>query len=61
MATYIGYYRPNPTFAEENDQRARSGDTSPNPVMREKVIGLRDKLPAGLALVGSYKPDGRRY
>jgi hypothetical protein len=58
MATYIGYYRPNESFARENDERARAGDAGPSPVMRQKVIELRDKLPASLKLIGSYTPLG---
>lgn len=60
MATYIGYYRPNPGFLQQGDEQAReAGEQVVNPTMREKVIGLRDALPSSMRFIGSFNPMGR--
>ena len=57
MATYIGYYRAHPDYWRETGARAReAGHAVPNDAFREKVAGLRDKLPASIKLIGSYAP-----
>ena len=58
-ATCIGYYRRNEGFDREEAGRARQpGDFAPNPTFLQKVIDIRDKLPASLKLIGSYVPIG---
>ena len=55
MATYIGYYRRHPDFWREDGERAReAGRAVPDEKYREKVAGLRDKLPPTIKLIGSY-------
>jgi hypothetical protein len=55
MATYIGYYRINEDFQRENGANSRqAGELVTNQAFRQKVIDLRDKLPASIKLVGSY-------
>lgn len=57
MSTYIGYYWSDEDFRRENAAKAReSGTFYQNPTMRDKVVGLRDNLPEGLTLIGSYGP-----
>ncbi len=58
MAIYLGYYRPTPTFIEENQARARREGPGPDPTFRQKVQELPDKLPAGCRILGSYAPVG---
>jgi hypothetical protein len=57
VAYYIGYYHPNPDFWRESGERARNGD-GPSAAMGEKVVNLRDNLPKGLKLLGSFAPIG---
>ena len=59
MAVYMGYYHPNEEFARENGARSReAGSPSVNDTMRQKVIDLRDNLPASLNFIGSFAPFG---
>ena len=53
MATYIGFYQANEEFFRANAERARAGEP-PDLTLRDKVVELRDKLPASLTLIGSW-------
>lgn len=57
MAYYIGYYHINPDLRRDVGERARNGH-EPDRTMAEKVIALRDNLPTGLKLHGSFNPIG---
>lgn len=58
MATYIGYLRFAPSFAEQNRARRLAGDAAPDRKFRQMVTDLPDKLPAGSRIIGAYTPLG---
>lgn len=60
MATYLGYYRIDPRFAEELSAWRRGPRTSANPAdpLVSLVEHFLDRLPAGCTYLGSYNPVG---
>jgi hypothetical protein len=56
MSIFLGYYRTNPTAAQENDARARTHGPGLDPKMRQLVLDLPGKLPKGCRILGSYVP-----
>jgi len=56
MSISLGYYRTNPTAAQENSARARTHGPGPDPKMRQLVLDLPGKLPKGCRILGSYGP-----
>ena len=62
MATYIGFYTPNPEWSREVAEMLRRGELQPGQMpepMATKVRELPHKLPAGCKLVGSWAPIGQ--
>jgi hypothetical protein len=62
MATYLGFYTPNPDWSREVAEKYRRGELQQGQVpepMATKVRELPQKLPAGCKLVGSWAPIGQ--
>jgi hypothetical protein len=53
MATYIGFYNPDPAFAARNAKNARR-EKGPNTSFQDKVQALPGALPQGTSIIGSY-------
>lgn len=67
MATYVGYFRPNPNYAAYRDEMLISGEweaptgpgTNPDSKMADKVRGFPGFLESiGVTFLGSYVPVG---
>lgn len=56
MAVYIGYYRPVPSFLEENQARARADGFSPDPRMQRLVRELPERLPGSCRILAAFSP-----
>src|SRR5215218_3090808 len=62
MATYIGFYTPNPDWVREVSDKQRRGELQPGQPaepLATKVREFPQKLPAGCKLIGSYGPVGQ--
>ena len=65
MATYVGYFRPNPNYSAYRDEMFITGEwepaagSQPDGIMADKVRGFPDFLESiGVKFLGSYVPVG---